>query len=77
MSTAIPALTVDVSRPRLRGLSPGESTKITVAVKDDKGKAVSDAEVTLIVVDEAVLALSGFSLSDPLGVMVPRGVALM
>ncbi len=67
-------MTVDVT-PESRGLSPGESTNVTVAVKDAKGKAVSDAEVTLIVVDEAVLALSGFSLSDPLSVMVPQRAA--
>lgn len=64
-------LTLDVV-PRSRALSPGESTPVDITVKDANGKAVSGAEVALIVVDEAVLALSSFQLRDPLEVMTPN-----
>jgi hypothetical protein len=37
-----------------------------VTVKDASGKAVADAEVALVVVDESVLALTGYAFPDPI-----------
>lgn len=47
-------------------LEPGGSTQIEIDVKDHTGRAVGDAEVALVVVDEAVLALSGYKTPDPI-----------
>ena len=63
--------------PAQRELEPGGKTKLAVEVKDAEGKAVSDAEVAVVVVDEAVLALSGYAFADPLKVFYeerPSGV---
>ncbi|HWB82002.1 MAG TPA: alpha-2-macroglobulin family protein, partial [Nannocystaceae bacterium] len=54
--------------PAVGKIEPGGKTTIAVDVKDSSGKAVGDAEVALVVVDEAVLALTGYKLSDPLSV---------
>lgn len=54
-------------------LEPGASTQVDVDVKDASGRAVAGAEVALIVVDEAVLALSGYTTPDPVSVFyAPR-----
>ena len=56
----------DATRARRRPLvEPGEDATFEVEVKHD-GKPVAGAEVALIVVDEAVLALSRKSHADPL-----------
>jgi len=47
-------------------LEPGGKTKVQVAVTDAGGRPVKDAEVALVVVDEAVLSLTGYALPDPL-----------
>jgi alpha-2-macroglobulin len=59
------ALAVDV-KPALAALEPGGSTTVDVEVRDAAGAPVRDAEVALVVVDEAVLALTGYRLPDPL-----------
>ncbi|HSI06497.1 MAG TPA: Ig-like domain-containing protein, partial [Myxococcota bacterium] len=71
VSTKHLALTVDVV-PASRGLEPGSTTEVSAIIKDGRGKPVDGAEVTIIVVDEAVLALSGFTLKDPLALMTPH-----
>ena len=48
-------------------LEPGGATKINVEVKDDNGNAVSNSEVAVVAVDESILALSNYSIADPLG----------
>ena len=53
--------------PRQTELAPGGSTAIDVKVTDAKGAPVQGAEFAVVVVDEAVLALSGYQLADPLG----------
>lgn len=58
-------LLVDV-RPESQQLSPGGTTDVAISVKDSQGKGVANAEVTLIAVDEAILSLSNYSLTDPL-----------
>ncbi|MGA9277126.1 alpha-2-macroglobulin family protein [Ilumatobacter sp.] len=47
-------------------VQPGERTTVTVSVADPDGAPVSDAGVAVVVVDEAVLSLSGYELADPL-----------
>ncbi len=57
--TAEPASTV---------VEPGAATSIAVEVNDAGGAPVEGANVLLIVVDEAVLAVSGYQLIDPIDV---------
>jgi hypothetical protein len=59
--------------PRDSELMPGESTSIDVTVKDANGAPVQGAEFAVVVVDEAVLALSGYTLADPLSVFYAGG----
>ena len=54
-------------KPAEAKLSPGSETSVEVVVKDAKGKPVAGAEVTAFVVDESVLALSGYQTPDPIG----------
>jgi hypothetical protein len=69
ISLDIPARTrtLQVSpRPGVKALAPGEETSITVDVRDHTGKPVSGAEIALVVVDESILALSGYTFPDPI-----------
>lgn len=61
------ALDVSVT-PAATAVEPGASTSVTVQVNDADGAPVDNADVLLVVVDEAVLALSGYQLVDPLEV---------
>jgi len=49
-------------------LEPGGETTLTVLVKDANNLPVPDAELAVVVVDEAVLALTNYQLSDPLSI---------
>lgn len=49
-------------------VAPGTTTTIELDVRDPSGRPAKDAEVALVVVDEAVLALSGYKTPDPLAV---------
>ena len=60
-------LSLDVS-PDLNSLEPGGETSLTVVVKDADGNPVSDAELAVVAVDEAILALTNYQLQDPLSV---------
>ena len=53
---------------RKTAIEPGGSTQIDVDVKNEAGRAVANAQVAVIVVDEAVLALSGYKTPDPVSV---------
>ena len=64
LSRTLP-VTVAARAPRLE---PGGTTTIDVTVQDAHGDPVADAELTVIVVDEAVLALAGYRLPDPVSV---------
>jgi uncharacterized protein YfaS (alpha-2-macroglobulin family) len=58
---------------RDKALEPGGKTTIDVALKDAAGRPLPQAEVAVWVVDEAVLALTGYKLPDPLSVFyAPR-----
>ena len=52
--------------PRDKTLEPGGNTVINVEAKDASGKPVTNSEVAVVVVDESVLALTGYKLTDPL-----------
>jgi len=59
------ALTVEIT-PDATSLDPGAETGVRVKVVDAQGAPVADAELAIVVVDEAVLALTGYQLADPL-----------
>ena len=68
--------TLDVTvKPGERELRPGGKTTLEVEVRDAKGKAVVGGEVAVVVVDEAVLALTDHRIEDPLAVFYPRLVS--
>jgi alpha-2-macroglobulin len=64
VSTALRALKV-AAVPRAKALKPGESTQVDVTVLGANGAPVSGAEFAIVVADEAVLALSKYSWTDP------------
>ena len=51
--------------PRDKELEPGGETTIDLVLADAEGKPVADAELAVVVVDEAILALTGYQLADP------------
>lgn len=57
------ALEITPSRDKLE---PGAEVDVPVTVKDYQGKPVSGAEVTVWMVDEALLGLTGYSTPNPL-----------
>lgn len=65
ISTASRKLTVTAD-PVDKTLVPGGTTQINVAVKDYRGEPVADSEVAIVVVDESVLALSRYTIGDPM-----------
>jgi alpha-2-macroglobulin len=52
--------------PAQKEISPGGETNIDVILKDAAGNPVKDAELSVVVVDEAILALTNYQLLDPL-----------
>jgi len=67
ISTASRKLTVS-AEPRDSTLGPGGETKITIDVRDHRGEPVANSEVAVVVVDESVLALSRYTVADPMSV---------
>ncbi len=65
------SLTVDV-KPRESGVDPGATTSFSVDLKDAKGNPAANADVALYVVDEAVLALSGYQTPNALSAFYPH-----
>jgi hypothetical protein len=63
------ALTVT---PRDKELEPGGETTVEVLVKDAAGRPVPGAELAVVVVDEAVLALTNYQLADPVALFHPQ-----
>jgi alpha-2-macroglobulin len=53
-------------QPAKSKLEPGAAVDVPVLVKDHTGKPVANSEVTLWVVDEALLGLTGYTTPDPL-----------
>ncbi len=58
-------LTVE-AKPQADKLEPGGTTQLDLIVRDAAGKPVPNAELAVAVVDEAILALTGYDLPDPL-----------
>ena len=52
--------------PRDKALEPGGETVVNVEVKDAAGQPGKGSQVAVVVVDESVLALTGYKLSDPI-----------
>ncbi|HJU54031.1 MAG TPA: alpha-2-macroglobulin family protein, partial [Pyrinomonadaceae bacterium] len=57
--------------PRDQVLEPGAETFVDVLVEDARGAGVSGTDTAVVVVDEAVLALADYKLSDPLDQFYP------
>ncbi len=60
-------LELDVT-PAETKLEPGAETTVDITLKDANGEPVPDAELAVIVVDEAILALTNYQLTDPITV---------
>ncbi|HEX5870175.1 MAG TPA: alpha-2-macroglobulin family protein, partial [Longimicrobium sp.] len=51
--------------------TPDSPGAVDVVVRDDAGRPVADAEVAVVMVDESVLALTGFRLQHPVQLFYP------
>ncbi|HMN27811.1 MAG TPA: MG2 domain-containing protein, partial [Caldilineaceae bacterium] len=51
--------------PEAKALEPGVETALDLTVTDASGQPVQNAELAVVVVDEAILALTNYSLADP------------
>ena len=58
-------LTLEI-KPEATALAPGAQTAIDLVATDSAGAPVANAEIAVVVVDEAILALTGYSIADPL-----------
>jgi uncharacterized protein YfaS (alpha-2-macroglobulin family) len=58
-------------------LEPGGQTSLSVMLIDANGNPVADAEVAVVVVDEAILALTNYQMADPLGVFYSNRAAML
>lgn len=54
------------AEPIEKTLEPGGATSINVAVTDNNGKPAANTEVAVVAVDESVLALTNYKISNPL-----------
>ena len=61
--------------PREAALAPGGETVLDLWLRDASGQPVAGGEATVVVVDEAVLALTGYRIPDPLDVFYARRAA--
>jgi alpha-2-macroglobulin len=57
-------LTVEAT-PLEKALEPGGETTVDVLVKDADGKPVAGCEMAVVIVDEAILGLTGYRIADP------------
>ena len=70
-------LSLQVS-PDATELEPGGETTLTLLLKGANGEPVSDAELAVIVVDEAILTLTNYQMVDPISVFyAERGSGVM
>ncbi|MGH9802897.1 MAG: DUF6049 family protein, partial [Blastocatellia bacterium] len=56
------------AEPDIKTLEPGGNTDVQIEVKDSKGNAVANSELAVVVVDESVLALTGYRVPDPISI---------
>nr|HEX4318747.1 alpha-2-macroglobulin family protein [Kofleriaceae bacterium] len=57
--------------PSASKVAPGEDATVSVDVRDARGQPVASSEVAVIVVDEAILALTGFQFASPIDTFYP------
>ncbi|MBN1304336.1 MAG: hypothetical protein JXA13_07860 [Anaerolineales bacterium] len=80
LSLSVPPLqrTLEMTvTPAASNLEPGGETLLEIRLRDAAGQPVPDAELAVLVVDEAILALSNYQLADPIPVFYanrPSGV---
>jgi uncharacterized protein YfaS (alpha-2-macroglobulin family) len=55
-------------KPDANQLEPGGTTTLRVSLKDAAGHPVAGAELTAVVVDEAILALTDYQMADPISI---------
>ncbi|HQU86137.1 MAG TPA: alpha-2-macroglobulin family protein, partial [Pyrinomonadaceae bacterium] len=67
ITTKSRGLTVS-AEPQDKSLAPGSETKVNVEVKDYRGEPVANSEVAVVIVDESVLALSNYSIANPMSI---------
>ncbi len=75
LSLAVPPLKRKLAlevKPAREKLEPGAETSLEITVRDAAQKPVAGGEVAVVVVDEAVLALTGYRLADPLPTFYPH-----
>ncbi len=68
LNLAVPPLTRTLTveaNPKDEKLEPGGATTVDVVVRDADGQPVAGAELAVVVVDEAILALTGYDIGDP------------
>ncbi|TXH68297.1 MAG: hypothetical protein E6Q83_14510 [Thiothrix sp.] len=70
LSKAERTLKVEVT-PEKPLLAPAEETAIHLSLQNQQGQPVANAEVALIVVDEAILTAGNYKLADPLDIFYP------
>lgn len=70
------ALNLEVT-PEQDKLEPGGQTTLNVTLKDADGLPVAGAELAVVVVDEAVLALTNYQLADPLATFYQERPSLL
>ncbi|HUS67405.1 MAG TPA: Ig-like domain-containing protein [Kofleriaceae bacterium] len=58
--------------PQASKIEPGGATRVDVVVRDALGKPMQGAELSVVVVDEAVLALTGYQTPNPLDGFYPQ-----
>ncbi len=71
------SLSLDV-QPDAAKLEPGGETTLRVKLTDADGQPVPDAELAVVVVDEAILALTDYQMTDPISIFYsdrPAGVS--
>ena len=67
ISTLKRVLTLEVT-PEEKELEPGGETSLSLSVTDIYGQPVSEAELAVVIVDEAILALTNYQLADPMSI---------
>eukprot|EP01091_Cochliopodium_minus_P010623 TRINITY_DN2855_c0_g1_i2.p1 TRINITY_DN2855_c0_g1~~TRINITY_DN2855_c0_g1_i2.p1 ORF type:complete len:1932 (-),score=539.22 TRINITY_DN2855_c0_g1_i2:115-5910(-) len=67
-------LDVEVT-PSKKKTGPSTELSVDVVVKDKKGELKSNVEVCIVVVDESVLALAGYQLTNPLSLFYKQRVS--
>jgi uncharacterized protein YfaS (alpha-2-macroglobulin family) len=75
VSLSIPPLSrrLDLEvRPRDAKLEPGGETVVDLTLRGAQGEPVAGGEVAVVIVDEAVLSLTGYRLPDPLAAFYPE-----